>query len=46
MDGGWLYAMETRLRLRRSPPEAGIESGHCLTELPGLFSGETEDGSI
>ena len=50
---GWwrLYAMESCLRLR-SPPQAGLESGtarsagHRLTELPGLLSGETEDGSI
>ena len=53
MGDGWLYAMEPRLRLRRSPPQAGLESGqiarsagHRLTELPGLLSGETEDGSI
>ena len=37
----WLYAMKSRLRLRRSPPQAGLESGaarsagHRLTELPG-----------
>ena len=52
MGDGWLFAIESRLRLRRSPPQAGLESGtarsagHRLTELPGLFSGETEDGSI
>ena len=52
MDDGWLYAMESRLRLRTSLPQAGLESGiarsagHRLTELPGLLSGETEDGSI
>ena len=52
MDDGWLYAMESRLRLRTSPPQAGLESeiarsaGHRLTELPGILSGETEDGSI
>ena len=39
--------MEFRLRLRRSPPQAGLESGsarsenHRLTKLPGLLSGET-----
>ena len=49
---GWLYAMESRLRLRRSPPQARLESGtaisasHQLTELPGLLFGETGDGSI
>ena len=49
---GWLNAMESRLRLRRSPPQAGLESGtarsagHRLTELPGHLSGETEDSSI
>ena len=42
---GWLYVMESRLRFRRPPPQAGLESGtgrsagHRLTELPG-------DGSI
>ena len=52
MGDGWLYAMESRLRLRRSPAQAGLESGsarsagHRLTELPGLLSGEMEDGSI
>ena len=52
MGDGWLYAMESRLRLRRSPPQAGLESktarsaGHRLTELPGLLSGEMEDSSI
>ena len=52
MGDGWLYAMESRLRLRRSPPQTGLESeaarsaGHRLTELPGLLSGETEDGLI
>ena len=52
MADGWLYAMESRLRLRRSPPQAGLDSGiarsagHHLTELPGLLSEETEDGSI
>ena len=49
---GWLYAMESRLRLGTSPPQAGLESGvarsagYHLTELPGILSGETEDGSI
>ena len=52
MGDGLLYAMESRLRLRRSPPQAGLESGtarsagHRLTELRGLLSGETEDSSI
>ena len=52
MGDGWLYAMESRLRLPRFPPQAGLESGaarsagHRLTELLGLFSGETENGSI
>ena len=52
MGDGWLYAMESRLRLRRSLPEGGLESGnarsagHRLTELLELLSGETEDGSI
>ena len=52
MGDGWLNAMESRLRLRRSPPQAGLESGtarsagHRLTELPGHLSGETEDSSI
>ena len=52
MGDGWLYAMESRIRLRRFPPQAGLESGtsrsagHRLTELLGLLSGETEDGSI
>ena len=52
MGDGLLYAMESRLRLRTSPPQAGLESGiarsagHRLTELPGILSGETEDGSI
>ena len=47
MGDEWLYAMESRLRLRRSPPQAGLESGtarsadHRLTELPGLLTGET-----
>ena len=49
MGDGWLYAMESRLRLRTSPPQAGLESGiaisagHRLTELPGILSGETEE---
>ena len=52
MGDGWLYAMESRLRLRRSLPQAGLKSGTArsegnrLTELPGLLSGETGDGSI
>ena len=52
MGDGWLYAMESRLRLRRSPSQEGLESGtarsvgHHLTELQGLLSGEMEDGSI
>ena len=52
VSDGWLYAMEFRLRLRRSPPQAGLESGtarsasHQFTELPGLLSGETGGGSI
>ena len=52
MDDGWPYALESRLRLRRSPPQAGLESGtarsasHQLTELPGLLCGETGGGSI
>ena len=50
MDG--FYAMESRLRLRTSQPQAGLGSGiarsagHRLTELPGILSGEMEDGSI
>ena len=27
MGDGWLYAMEIRLRLRKFPPQAGLESG-------------------
>ena len=27
MGDEWLYAMEFRLRLRRLPPQAGLESG-------------------
>ena len=52
MGDGWLFAMESRLRLRISLPHAGLESetarsaGHRLTELPELLSGETEDGTI
>ena len=52
MGDGWLYTMEFRLRLQRSLPQAGLESGtarsagHRLTELPELPSGETGDGSI
>ena len=52
MGDGWLYVMESRLRLRRSPPRAGLESetarseGHRLTELPGLLFGEMEDSSM
>ena len=52
MGDEWLFAMEYRLRLRTSPPQAGLESGtaksggHRLTTLPGILSGETEDGSI
>ena len=52
MGDGRLFGMESRLKLRRSPPEAGLESGtarssgHRLTELLGLLSGETEDGSM
>ena len=36
----------------RSPPQAGLDfgtarsAGNRLTELPGLFSGKTGDGSI
>ena len=52
LGDGWLYAMESRLRLRRFRPQAGLESGtarsasHRLTELPGLLSGETGDGFV
>ena len=52
MGDGWQYAMESRLRLQTSPPQAGLESGiarsagHRLTEQPGILSGETEDGLI
>ena len=51
MGDGRLYGMESRLKLRRSPPQAGLESGTArssghLTELLGLLSGETEDGSM
>ena len=52
MGDGCLYAMESGLRLRRSPPQAGFESGiarsasHRLTKLPELLSGETKDGLI
>ena len=50
---GLLFTIKSHLRLRGSTLQAGLQSetarsaGHRLpTELPGLLSGETEDGSI
>ena len=35
MGDGWLYAMEFGLRLRKFPPQAGLESG--TASLAGWF---------